>query len=167
RASRETVLGGALSGHRYVHVATHRTLDTRFPELSSLVLSLVDGDGNPRSDGFLRLNDIYGLDLDGTDMVVLSACETALGREVRGEGLIGLTRGFLYAGADRVVASLWRVQDRSTARLMEHLYRGLLREGRSPADSLRRAQLAVLDEPGGASSFPYYWAGFVLQGEWR
>jgi CHAT domain-containing protein len=167
RASRETVQSGALSGYRYVHFATHGTLDTRFPELSSLVLSLVDENGNPRSDGFLRLNDIYGLDLDGTDMVVLSACETALGKEVRGEGLIGLTRGFQYAGARRVLSSLWRVQDRSTARLMENLYRGLLQEGRSPADSLRRAQLAVLDEAGGRSEFPYYWAGFVLQGEWR
>ncbi len=166
-ASRETVLGGALSGYRYVHFATHGTIDTRFPELSSLVLSLVDDKGRAHDHGYLRLNDIYGLKLDATDMVVLSACETALGREVRGEGLVGLTRGFLYAGAERVVASLWQVQDRATARLMEHLYRGLLQEGKPPADALRHAQLAVLDEPGGSLAFPYYWAGFVLQGEWR
>lgn len=165
-ASRETVLSGALSGYRYVHFATHGTIDTRFPELSSLVLSLVDDEGRAHDDGYLRLNDIYGLKLDATDMVVLSACETALGREVRGEGLVGLTRGFLYAGAERVVASLWQVQDRATARLMEHLYRGLLEEGRPPAEALRHAQLAFLDE-GGRLAFPYYWAGFVLQGEWR
>jgi len=101
------------------------------------------------------------------DMVVLSACETALGREIRGEGLVGLARGFMYAGAERVVASLWQVQDRATAELMERFYRGLLQEGRRPADALRRAQLEMISESGGRYSFPYYWAGFVLQGEWR
>jgi CHAT domain-containing protein len=100
-------------------------------------------------------------------MVVLSACDTALGRAIRGEGLVGLTRGFLYAGAERVMASLWQVQDAATARLMERLYHGLLVERLPPAQALRRAQLAILEEPGGASAFPYYWGGFVLQGEWR
>ncbi|HUF77546.1 MAG TPA: CHAT domain-containing protein [Thermoanaerobaculia bacterium] len=166
-ATRELVLGGALAGYRYVHFATHAVVDTQYPQFSRLVLSLVDSQGQPVEDGFLRLHDVYGLALDAAEMVVLSACDTALGREIRGEGLVGLTRGFLYAGAERVVASLWPVQDLATARLMEHLYRGLLEEKRPPADALRRAQLGILAEPDGAFAFPYYWAGFVLQGEWR
>ncbi len=165
-ASRETVLGGRLAGFRYVHFATHGIIDTSRPQLSGLVLSLVDAAGNPRADGFLRLHDIYGLHLDA-DLVVLSACDTALGREVRGEGLLGLTRGFMYAGAERVVASLWAVQDRATARLMEHFYRGLIEEGKPAADALRQAQIEIMDEPGQQLDFPYYWAGFVLQGDWR
>lgn len=166
-AHRETVLGGALSGYRYVHFATHGEIDTQHPELSGLVLSLVDATGTRIQDGFLRLHEIYGMELDDSDMVVLSACDTALGREIRGEGLVGLTRGFLYAGAERVVASLWQVQDLVTAELMAHFYRGLLEEGRPPADALRQAQLAILEADDGHYGFPYYWAGFVLQGEWR
>ncbi|HUP43049.1 MAG TPA: CHAT domain-containing protein [Thermoanaerobaculia bacterium] len=166
-ASRERVLSGALSGYRYVHFATHAVVDTQYPQLSRLVLSLVDSEGRPVDDGYLRLHDIYGLALEDTDMVVLSACDTALGRAIRGEGLVGLTRGFLYAGAERVLASLWQVQDAATARLMERFYRGLLVERLPPAQALRRAQLAILEEPDGASAFPYYWGGFVLQGEWR
>jgi CHAT domain-containing protein len=142
-------------------------VDTQYPQFSRLVLSLVDSEGRPREDGFLRLHDVYGLELDDTDMVVLSACDTALGREIRGEGLVGLTRGFLYAGAERVVASLWQVQDLATARLMENFYRGVLEAELPPAEALREAQLAILEEPDGAFAFPYYWAGFVLQGEWR
>ena len=166
-ASRGTVLGTDLSVYRYVHFATHGIINTENPLLSGLVLSLVDRHGNPDTSGYLRLHDIYGMDLRHTDMVVLSACETALGQEVRGEGLVGLTRGFLYAGAERVVASLWQVQDRATADLMERLYQGLLEEDRTPADALRQAQLHVLGTEGEDAVFPYYWAGFVLQGEWR
>lgn len=166
-ANRESVANGALSGARYVHFATHGTIDTEHPQLSSLVLSLMDRNGRPDRDGYLRLHDIYGLDLHDADLVVLSACETALGREVRGEGLVGLTRGFLYAGAERVVASLWRVQDVATADLMQRFYRGLLEEGCTPADALRRAQLETRRSNQGSRAFPYYWAGFVLQGEWR
>lgn len=166
-ANRETVTGGELSGYRYVHFATHGVIDTHYPKLSSLVLSLVDRNGAPDGNGFLRLHDIYGMDLEDADMVVLSACETALGQEIRGEGLVGLTRGFLYAGAERVVASLWQVQDRATADLMERFYHGILLEGRAPADALRQAQLAIRTSERGRLAFPYYWAGFVLQGEWR
>ncbi|MGD2113535.1 MAG: CHAT domain-containing protein [Acidobacteriota bacterium] len=165
-ATRETVLGHPLDDYRYVHFATHGVIDTRYPQLSRLVLSLVDETGRSIGDGSIRLHDIYGMELDA-DMVVLSACKTALGREIRGEGLVGLARGFMYAGAERVVASLWRVQDRTTASLMKHFYRGLLQEGRKPADALRRAQLAIIDDPTGDFSFPYYWAGFVFQGDWR
>jgi CHAT domain-containing protein len=102
------------------------------------------------------------------DLVVLSACDTALGREVRGEGLLSLTRGFLHAGAPRVLASLWRVEDRATGELMARFYRGLLAEGRTPAAALRAAVGEVRHDPAlGHRRHPYYWAGFVLHGEWR
>jgi CHAT domain-containing protein/tetratricopeptide (TPR) repeat protein len=162
-ASRSRATGPELAQYRNVHFATHGVLDSRRPELSKLVLSLYDEKGKTQ-DGFLRLNDIYNLRLDA-DLVVLSACQTALGQEIRGEGLVGLTRGFMYAGAARVVASLWSVEDRATAELMESFYRGMLRQGLSPAAALRRAQLEMAGKPGRKS--PYYWAGFSLQGEWR
>jgi CHAT domain-containing protein len=127
------------------------------------VLSLVDEKGAAQ-DGFLRMHEIYNLRLPA-DLVVLSACQTALGREIRGEGLIGLTRGFMYAGARRVVASLWQVDDESTAELMERFYRAMLRDGRRPADALRAAQSEMARSR--RWSAPFYWAGFVLQGEWR
>ncbi|HKV11643.1 MAG TPA: CHAT domain-containing protein, partial [Thermoanaerobaculia bacterium] len=97
--------------------------------------------------------------------VVLSGCQTALGREVRGEGLIGLTRGFQYAGAARVVASLWRVEDRATAALMTLFYRAMWEEGLSPAAALYRAQNRLRGERRWRD--PYFWAGFILEGDWR
>jgi len=115
-------------------------------------------------DGFLRLHDIYGLDLNA-DLVVLSACETALGREVRGEGLVGLTQGFMYAGARSVIASLWQVPDRATAELMARFYEFLINEGLNPADALKKAQLASASERRWRD--PYFWGGFVLLGDWR
>ena len=161
------MLSGRLAGYRYVHFATHGSIDTRRPQLSGLALSRIDDAGNPRNDdGFLWFHDIYGLHLDA-DLVVLSACDTALGQEVRGEGLVGLTRGFMYAGARRVVASLWEVQDLATARLMTDFYRGLIEQGLRPAEALRRAQIQIMDDPDQPLEFPYYWAGFVLQGDWR
>lgn len=165
-ATRTRVLDTSLSDYRYIHFATHGEIDTHYPQLSGLALSIVNESDEPTADDFLRLHDVYEMRLNA-DMVVLSACETALGREIRGEGLVGLARGFMYAGAERVVASLWQVQDRATAELMEHFYYGLLKEGRRPADALRHAQIEMLSEPGGRYSFPYYWAGFVLQGDWR
>jgi CHAT domain-containing protein len=162
-ANRDTILGGALAPFRIVHFATHGVLDTERPELSGLVLSRVDADGRPRL-GLLGLRDIYDLSL-AADLVVLSGCRTALGREVRGEGLVGLTRGFLYAGVPRVVASLWQVDDRATAELMSHFYRGMLTEGLAPGEALRGAQLALRADD--RTRDPYYWAPFVLQGDWR
>ncbi len=162
-ASKETVTGGQLSGHRFIHFATHGVLDTDNPELSGIVLSGVDPKGRKR-DGFLRAHEIYNLDL-ACDLVVLSACETALGKEVRGEGLIGLTRGFMYAGAARVMVSLWNVSDEGTAELMELFYRGLLQEDLRPAAALRAAQVSMLRSDARAAR--YYWAGFVIQGDWR
>ncbi|HVR96375.1 MAG TPA: CHAT domain-containing tetratricopeptide repeat protein [Thermoanaerobaculia bacterium] len=163
RASRRTALSGDLGRYRIVHFATHGVINAETPELSGLVLSLFDERGVPQ-EGFLGLRDIYGLDL-GADLVVLSGCETALGREVRGEGLSGLTRGFMYAGAARVMASLWRVEDRATSELMSRFYRALLAEGHRPAAALREAQLAVRAERRWRD--PYYWAPFVLQGDWN
>jgi CHAT domain-containing protein len=163
RASRETALSPALSRYRIVHFATHGVIDSRTPALSGLMLSRVGEQGAPR-EGFLGLGDIYNLRL-GADLVVLSGCETALGKQVRGEGLVGQTQGFLYTGASQVVASLWRVEDRATAELMSRFYRGLLVERRTPAAALRLAQLAIRDDKRWRS--PYYWSGFVLQGDWR
>lgn len=162
-ASRAAVTDGRLDLFRTVHFATHGFIESDRPELSRLVMSLYDENGQ-RQDGFLRLSDIYGLHLDA-DLVVLSACRTALGKEIRGEGLVGLTRGFMYAGAARVLASLWSVEDRATAELMATFYRGMLRDGLSPAAALRQAQLEVARKPSWRS--PFYWAGFSLQGEWR
>jgi len=162
-ASLDTVRHGRLDDYRYVHLATHGVLDSLHPGLSRLLLAQVDSRGQPQ-DGSLRLQDIYNLQLNA-DLVVLSACETALGKEVRGEGLIGLTRGFMYAGSARVLASLWRVQDRATAKLMTKLYRHLLVDKLSPAESLRRAQVEMAEDPRWTS--PYNWAGFSLQGEWK
>lgn len=162
-ASREAALSGDLAAYRVVHFATHGVADTRNPELSGLVLSLVDGAGNPR-EGFLGLADIYDLDL-GADLVVLSGCRTALGREIRGEGLMSLTRGFVYAGVPRVVATLWPAQDRAAAELMTRFYRAMWQDGLPPAAALRAAQRSLRAEP--RYRDPYFWAGFVLQGEWR
>lgn len=152
-----------LADYRIVHFATHGFINTTRPELSGLALSLVDRDGRSR-DGFLRLNTIYNLRLSA-DLVVLSACQTALGKEVAGEGLVGLTRGFMHAGARRVIASLWQVSDAATAELMKQFYVGLLQRRLPPAAALRRAQLEMARDP--RWSAPYYWAGFVLQGDWQ
>ena len=160
QASLKTALSPELSRYRIVHFATHGVIDSQTPALSGLMLSRVGEQGAP-VEGFLGLSDIYNLRL-GADLVVLSGCETALGKEVRGEGLVGLTQGFLYAGAKQVVASLWRVEDRATAELMSRFYRSLLVEGRPPAAALRQAQLAIRQDPRWRS--PYYWSGFVLQG---
>jgi tetratricopeptide (TPR) repeat protein len=162
-ADRGVVASGALGGRRIVHFATHGVLHAEQPGLSGLVLSLVDETGAPR-DGFLRMHEIYNLRLPA-DLVVLSACQTALGQEIRGEGLIGLTRGFMYAGARRVVASLWQVDDESTAELMKRFYGAMLERRLPPAAALRAAQLELAATPRWKS--PYHWAAFVLQGEWR
>ncbi len=162
-ASRATATSAELSRYQIVHFATHGLLNNQHPELSGIVLSLVDERGEPQ-DGFLRLHEIYNLKLDA-DLVVLSACETALGKEIKGEGLIGLTRGFMYAGSPRVVASLWKVGDSATAELMQRFYRNMLSSGMRPAAALRAAQVSMWKERQWAA--PFYWAGFVMQGEWR
>jgi CHAT domain-containing protein/tetratricopeptide (TPR) repeat protein len=161
-ASRETATGPEVARAPIIHFATHGFLDEEAPELSGLVLSLLDREGNPR-DGFLRLRDVYNLDLNAS-LVVLSGCRTALGKEVRGEGLLGLTRGFLYAGASRVMASLWPVRDRATAELMRRFYHALLHDHLPPAAALRASQRSLRREPRWRD--PYFWAPFVMQGDW-
>ncbi|HEX8149988.1 MAG TPA: CHAT domain-containing protein [Pyrinomonadaceae bacterium] len=163
KASQATAFSPELGDYRIVHFATHGYLNPERPELSGLVLSLVDERGEPQ-DGFLSLSEIYNLRLSA-ELVVLSACQTGLGKQVQGEGLVGLTRGFMYAGAPRVVASLWAVQDRATAEMMVRLYEAMLQRGARPAAALRAAQLSMLREE--RWSAPHLWAGFVIQGEWR
>lgn len=162
-ASRETATGGELEQYRFVHLATHGYVDTARPELSGVLLSMFDEGGRPR-DGFMRAREVYNLRLRA-ELVVLSACRTGLGREVRGEGLVGLTRGFMYAGAPRVVSSLWNVSDAATAELMTDFYAGMLRLRLRPAEALRRAQINMWKRR--QWSAPFYWAAFTLQGEWR
>jgi CHAT domain-containing protein/predicted negative regulator of RcsB-dependent stress response len=162
-ASRATATSAELSQYRIVHFATHGLLNRTHPELSGVVLSLVDRHGKPQ-DGFLQLHDVYNLDLPA-ELVVLSACRTGLGKAVWGEGLVGLSRGFMYAGAKRVVASLWGVQDLATAELMKRFYGAMLREKRmGPSEALRAAQVEMWRSSRWRS--PYYWGGFVLYGEW-
>ncbi|HVG06697.1 MAG TPA: CHAT domain-containing tetratricopeptide repeat protein [Thermoanaerobaculia bacterium] len=163
RASRATALSGDLAGYRAVHFATHGRIDPETPRLSFLALSMFDEKGQPQ-EGSLSLSDVYNLELDA-DLVVLSGCETALGREIRGEGLMGLTQGFFYAGAERVMASLWLVEDRATAELMSRFYRAMLKNRLPPAAALRSAQLSIRGDPRWQD--PFYWAPFVLQGDWR
>lgn len=163
-ANRATATSLELGQYRIVHFATHAFANNVHPELSGIVLSLVDEKGQPQ-DGFLRTNEIFNLKLPA-ELVVLSACRTGLGKEVKGEGLIGLTRGFMYAGTPRVVVSLWSLSDRPTAELMARFYKKMLGRGRlPPAAALRAAQLEMWEEK--RWDHPYFWAGFVLQGEWR
>ena len=163
KASRETAVSKDLGQYRIVHFATHGLLDNKRPELSGLVLSMVDPQGNPQ-DGFLDLEDVYNLTLPA-DLVVLSACETGLGKQITGEGLVGLTRGFMYAGTTRVVASMWKVDDVATTELMGRFYRGMLKEGLRPAAALRQAQMEMQKQKRWTD--PYYWAAFTFQGEWK
>ena len=162
-ASRATATSQDLANYRIVHFATHGVFDTEHPERSGLVLSMFDSQGHPQ-DGFLRLRDIYNLHLRA-DLVVLSACNTALGKSVAGEGLVGIVRGFMHAGATRVVASLWKVDDEATGELMGRFYAAMLKQNRSPAAALRQAQLEISQLERWQS--PFYWAAFVLQGDWR
>lgn len=162
-ASRENAMSADLSDYRILHFATHGLLDTIHPESSGLMMSLYDKDGKTR-DGFLSLNQIYNMDLN-SDLVVLSACQTALGKDVRGEGLIGLTRGFMYAGAKRVVASLWKVDDAATAEFMKRFYQNLLQKNLSSVAALKQTKMEMRQIPRFKSA--YFWAGFTLQGDWK
>jgi len=160
-ASEDNVRGRDVTNYRVMHIATHGLLDAERPQFTGVVLSLV---GNKTGDGFLRTDEIFNLKL-GNSLVMLSACETGLGKEKRGEGVIGLTRAFMYAGAPTVGVSLWSVADKSTAELMTDFYRRLLGSANSPSVALRDAQLAMIN--GKKYSAPFYWAPFVLVGEWK
>ncbi|EDX74926.1 tetratricopeptide repeat domain protein, partial [Coleofasciculus chthonoplastes PCC 7420] len=162
-ANRDFIDNPQLQNYQIIHLATHGILNSEAPELSGVVLSLVDKQGNSQN-GFLRLHDIFNLNLPA-ELVVLSACQTGLGEEIRGEGLVGLTRGFMYAGAPRLVVSLWNVDDAATAEFMTRFYQLMLNEGLKPAQALRETQLQMQRETQWKS--PYYWAAFTLQGEWN
>ena len=161
-ANRASLASPPLRQADVLHFATHARVHPVHPELSGIVLSLVGSDGSSQ-DGLLRLADLYNLDVNA-DLVVLSACETAIGPDVPGEGVQALSRGFLYAGARRVVASLWQVDDRATSVFMQHFYRALLREKQTPPAALRTAMQHMSRDP--RWSAPYFWAGFVVQGDW-
>ena len=163
-ASLANATSADLSQYRIVHFATHGFLNSQHPELSGIVLSLVDDNGREQN-GFLRAHEIYNLTLPA-ELIVLSGCRTGLGKEIRGEGLIGLTRAFMHAGAARVLVSLWDIHDEATAELMTRFYTRLLgRDKLSPAAALRAAQVSMAHNKRWSS--PYYWAGFTLQGEPR
>ncbi len=162
-ASRATATSPDLAQYRMVHFAAHGCVKKDQPQLSSLVLSRFDKNG-AETDGFLRLHDIFNLNLPA-ELVVLSACETGLGKDIQGEGLVGLTRGFMYAGAKRVAVSLWNVNDGATAELMKRYYQQMLAKGLNPVAALRAAQLELWKTEQWKA--PYYWASFVVQGEWR
>jgi CHAT domain-containing protein len=160
-ARREVLLEGKLAKFRYVHLIAHGEIDLEYPELTSLVFSTLDKQGEP-IDGLVRSHEIYDLELSA-DLVVLSACETALGKVNRGEGAMSFARGFFHIGVPRVVVSLWRIQDDTTADLMSEFYRALLVDRLPPSEALQKAQIALLKE----YPHPYYWAPFVFQGDWR
>jgi CHAT domain-containing protein/tetratricopeptide (TPR) repeat protein len=163
QASSNLVTSGRLAPYRILHFATHGALRLDHPELSALVLSRFDSGGAPR-DGYLRVPDLENLDLSA-DLVVLSACSTALGPQTPGEGVVGLPQAFFTAGASQVLVSLWQVEEESTAALMTTFYRHLLLDHHPPGQALREAQLAIRAHP--QWSAPRYWAGFVLQGDWQ
>ena len=161
-ASRETAMSSEVSRAQIVHFATHGFLDNEHPEMSAIVLTMTDRNG-VKTNGVMPLPDIYSLNLSA-DLIVLSACQTALGKDIKGEGLVGLTHSFMSADAKSVVASLWKVDDRATAALMRDFYEGMLQEDMTPAAALRAAKLKMMKEK--QWNAPYYWAGFVLQGEY-
>jgi CHAT domain-containing protein/Flp pilus assembly protein TadD len=161
-ASRAAVMSTDWRRFTTVHFAAHAVVDRNRPELSGIVLS-PPPTGGAAQDGILRVNDIYGLDMPAK-LVVLSGCETAAGRGLDSEGVFSLAGAFFYAGATRVLASLWPVEDRATAEFMRAFYQALLVEHSTAATALRVAQRRLSADARWAS--PYYWAGFVLQGDW-
>lgn len=162
-ATRERALSPELSSYRIIHFAVHGEFNGEYPELSGIYFTLFNKNREKRY-GFVGLQDVYNLNLSA-DLVVLSACETALGENIKGEGLVGLPRGFMYAGAARVMATLWKVEDYHTSELLKVFYLNFLRNGMSPAAALRAAQIDMLRRFG--SNAPYYWAGFIMQGEYK
>jgi CHAT domain-containing protein/tetratricopeptide (TPR) repeat protein len=162
-ANRENALERDLHGYRILHFATHALVDNRHPALSGLFLSTFDEQGRSQT-GLLQMQDIYGLRLNA-DLVVLSACQTGMGEELAGEGVVGLTHGFFYAGSRSVVVSLWKVEDKATTTLMNQFYEIMLKQGKSPAEALRQAKLMIYRQS--LQQSPYYWSAFVIQGEFR
>ena len=158
-ANMSRVISEVLPNYDVAHFATHGFVNMQVPELSGLVLALVDSEGSP-VDGFMDLHDVYSLQNINASIVVLSGCRTAVGKHIRGEGAMSLARAFMLNGVEHVLASQWEVSDRATAELMIEFYRGLLQESLPPAEALARAQREIKQNP--RWSDPYYWAGFSL-----
>jgi CHAT domain-containing protein len=161
-ATEEQVKSGEMEGFERIHIAAHAHLNDEAPLLSALVLTQ---DEDPREDGFLTMREIHDLRLDA-DLVVLSSCETAAGKQYQGEGVVALARPFLAVGARSTIVSLWRVDDRSTASWMDGFYRSLIRD-----DSKERALVEARETMLGSKRLlwrlPYYWALFILVGDYR
>lgn len=155
--------GSNLNQFRILHFATHGFVNDENPELSGIVLSLVNKQGKPVR-GYLRMHELFNLDYPA-DLIVLSACETGLGKNIQGEGLVGLTRGLMYAGSERLVVSLWQVDDKGTAAFMEEFYKQMLQNGKSANEALRATQLKMWKHKKWRN--PNYWAAFSFLGEWK
>lgn len=162
-ATRERLLSQPVSEYKIIHFATHGLIDEEHPQLSGIVLSQLTENGEPRT-GVVRLQDIYGLNL-AADLVVLSACETGIGKEVKGEGLASLNNAFMQVGAKSVLSSLWKVDDYATVELMKHFYKSLADGNLSAAQALRRAQIKLRQNPRYRS--PFFWAAFNVQGDFQ
>lgn len=160
-ATRERLLSTNLADYKVVHLATHGFLDPERPELSSLVLSRYDRSGKP-IDESIRMHDIYSMKLNA-DLVVLSACQTGTGKEIKGEGVMGLNTAFLQAGARSVVSTLWQVEDNAANELMKEFYGRMVSEGMSPSAALRAAQIKLYNDPQFRS--PFFWAAFTVHGD--
>ena len=163
-ASVATATSHQLSEYQIIHFAAHGCLNEDVPQFSGLALSVYDSE-EELQDPLLRLDTIYNLTLPA-ELVVLSACETGLGKKLAGEGLVSLTRGFMYAGAKGVVVSFWSVNDSSTAELMSKFYQKMYQENLKPPAALREAQLEMWQSNNGNWQDPYHWAAFTLQGKW-
>lgn len=163
-ANRDGVLKGEVENFKVVHFATHGLINEKRPELSGILLSVFDREGNELDGGFVRMQDIFGLRLN-SDLVVLSACNTGIGKEVKGEGVMSINSAFLQAGARSVVSSFWKVDDVATKELMTEFYRGLADNGLSPTAALRQAQIRTFNDPRYRS--PFYWAAFAASGDGR
>jgi CHAT domain-containing protein len=162
-ASKEMAMGKDLSQSNIIIFATHGLVNNRYPELSGMMMSRIDKEGRQQN-GFLQLKDVYKMRLNA-NLVILGACETAIGEEIKGEGVIGLTRGFMYAGAKGVMASLWKVEEMATVELIKRMYENIRKKGLNPSEALRAAQVSMQNEKRWED--PYYWSGFVLIGDWR
>ncbi|HEX8736860.1 MAG TPA: CHAT domain-containing protein [Pyrinomonadaceae bacterium] len=160
-ANRERLLNAETSDYKIIHFATHGLINEQRPQLSGIVLSRFDKDGR-QIDESIRLHDIYGLNLNA-DLVVLSACNTGLGKEVKGEGLMSLNNAFLQVGAKAVVSSLWKVRDEATEELMKDFYQGLTSKKLTSSAALRQAQIKLSQNPQYKS--PFFWAAFTIQGD--
>jgi len=163
-ANRDGVMKGEIEDFRVVHFATHGLIDEKRPDLSGILLSVFDREGNEHDGGFVRMQDVFGLRLN-SDLVVLSACDTGIGKEVKGEGVMSINSAFLQAGAKSVVSSFWKVDDVATKNLMTEFYRGMAGDGLAPSAALRQAQIRMYNDPRYRS--PFYWAAFAASGDGR